>query len=426
MTEEQKKDVAIFRYGVISDFVSGASISRSEKRRLLKEKSVKKWRIPFSEKTRISKSSISKWICDYKESGYDITSLYPKDRSDKGKSRAIDDDTSLSLIELRKEFPGITVASLIEKVRERQLTPPDVTLSPSTVYRFLDQHGLMKMTRKTPEDRRKFEAEMPNDLWQSDVMHGPKVLFNDKNKKTYLIAIIDDHSRLIVHAKFYFSENLVNYMEAFQDALLKRGLPRKLYVDNGAAFRSARLAYTAAALNIALIHARPYKPQGKGKIERWFRTVRTNFLPGFTGRSIEDINDALTDWVKEHYNAKKHSATGQTPFHRFTSHMECLRSAPVNLKDYFRITARRKVAKDRTITLNGRLYEAPVALIGKQVELCYHEDELARIEIKHKNGSYGCAVPVDVAVNCRVKRDKNNNPDMEITSGVDYHGGSLL
>ena len=426
MTKNQKMEVAVFRYGVISDFVSGASISRLEKRTLLEDKSVKKWRIPFSEKTRISKSSILRWIRLYEEGGHNIDSLHPKDRVDKGKVRAIDDDTSLSLIELRKEFPATTVANLTEKMRDRKLTPPGASLSPSTVYRFLNQQGLMDMTKKTPEDRRKFEAELPNDLWQSDVMHGPKVLFNGKNKKTYLIAIIDDHSRLIVHAKFYFSENLLNYMEAFQDALLKRGLPRKLYVDNGAAFRSARLAYTAASLNIALIHARPYKPQGKGKIERWFKTVRTNFLPDFTGHSIEEINASLEDWVTEKYNEKKHSATGQTPFKRFTSHMECLRAAPANLKDHFRITARRKVAKDRTITINGRLYEAPVALIGKQVELCFHTDEPDQMEVRYKNRSYGHAIPVNLAVNCRIKRDKKSNTDMETISDVNYSGGSLF
>lgn len=425
MTKKQKEDVAIFRYGVISDFVNG-SISRVEKRRLLKEKSDKKWDIPFSEKTSVSKGGMLRWIRIYNESGKDITSLYPKQRSDKGKSRTVDDDTLLALSKLRKEYPGATVASMIDKMHERNLATPGCKLYPSTVYRFLNQRGLMDMTRKTPEDRRKFEAEMPNDLWQSDVMHGPRVIFNDKNRKTYLIAIIDDHSRLIVYAKFYFSENLVNYIDALQNALLKRGLPRKLYVDNGAAFRSRRLAYTTASLNIALIHARPYKPQGKGKIERWFKTVRSGFLPDFKSGGIQDINDALGRWVNDKYHEKKHSATGQTPFERFTSNMQCLRTAPADLKDYFRITARRKVAKDRTITLNGRLYEAPVALIGKQIELCYHADAPELMEIKYKNESYGNAAPVNLAVNCRIKRDKNSNADMETAVDADYHGGRLL
>jgi len=426
LTKNQKEAAAIFRYGVISDFVNGAIISRAGKRRLLEEKSGKKWEIPFSDKSRISKGGILRWIRLYNESGKDIASLYPKQRCDKGKSRTVDDDTFLALAKLRKEYPETTVNSLTDKMHEHNLTTPGCKLCYSTVYRFLKQNNLMDMTKKTPEDRRKFEAELPNDLWQSDVMHGPRVVFNDKNKKTCLIAIIDDHSRLIVYANFYFSENLVSYMDAFQNALLKRGLPRKLYVDNGAAFRSRRLAYTAASLNIALIHARPYKPQGKGKIERWFKTVRSSFLPDFKGGGIEYINDALGSWINDKYHEKKHSSTGQTPFERFTSNMQCLRTAPSDLKDYFRITARRKVAEDRTITLNGRLYEGPVALIGKQVELCYHADEPGRIEVKYKNESYGNAAPVNMAVNCRIKRDKNSNADMETTIGADYHGGKLL
>ena len=186
-------------------------------------------------------------------------------------------------------------------------------------------------------------------------------------RKTYLIAIIDDHSRLIVFARFYLSETLKSYLDAFENALARRGLPRKLYVDNGAAFRSRHLEYITASLSIALIHARPYKPQGKGKIGRWFKTVRTRFLFNYSAFSLDKLNADLNQWINEDYHQKKHTSTGQTPFDRFTSQMHCLRSAPANLKNYFRKVARRTIGKNRTITLNGRLYEGPVALIGKRV-----------------------------------------------------------
>jgi putative transposase len=125
----------------------------------------------------------------------------------------------------------------------------------------------MHAPQKKPTDRRKFEAELPNDLWQSDVMHGPKVHVDGKRRKTYLIAVIDDHSRLICHGQFYLSEKLACYLQALEQALLKRGLPRKLYVDNGPAFRSRHLEQVTASLGIALIHSKPYKPQGRGKID---------------------------------------------------------------------------------------------------------------------------------------------------------------
>jgi transposase InsO family protein len=114
-------------------------------------------------------------------------------------------------------------------------------------------------------DRRKYEAELPNDIWQSDVMHGPKVVVNQRRRKAYLIAVFDDHSRLVPFAGFYLSENLAALKDAFEKALIKRGLPRKLYVDNGSAFRSRQLEHVCASLAIALIHSTAHQPQGKLK-----------------------------------------------------------------------------------------------------------------------------------------------------------------
>ena len=178
-------------------------------------------------------------------------------------------------------------------------------------------------------------------------------------------------------------------------------------------------------MGIALIHARPYKPQGKGKIERWFKTVRGDFLSGFRGGSLADLNQAFDLWLRDVYHQRKHSATGQTPFQRFTSRLECLRPAPTNLRDFFRQTARRRVAKDRTISLNGKLFEAPVALIGQQVTLRYHEAESERVEVFSGPQSYGFLTPVNLQVNSRVKRDKDSRLVLETSTESAYQGGAL-
>ena len=426
MTEDEKMQVAVFRFGVISDFVTGIAMSRAEKRRLQHDKCARKWQIPFSEKTRISRGTIGRWCRLYIGSRGDLKSLYPKDRSDQGKTRAMDQETCLALIRLRSEMPALTVPQLIEQMDRQQRAAPGSVLNNSTVYRFLHEQNLMSPQLKNPVDRRKFEAELPNDLWQSDVMHGPKVDADGRMRKTYLIAIIDDHSRLIVYARFYLTENLAAYLDAFENAIAGRGLPRKLYVDNGAAFRSHQLEYISASLAISLIHAKPYTPQGKGKIERWFKTVRSSFLPLFKGAGLGELNDALTRWITESYHKRIHSATGQTPFERFTGKTHCLRTAPANLKDYFRKVARRTVSKDRSITLNGRLYEAPVALIGKRVELLYHGTEPEMVEVKYQDKSFGMIRTVNVNVNYRIKRDKNNNPQIQSDNLTKYQGGKLL
>ncbi|MBW1784581.1 MAG: transposase [Deltaproteobacteria bacterium] len=408
MTEDEKQRVAVFRFSVIHEFVGGAKLSRKERRRLLKEKCARRWDLPFSDRTRVSRSAILRWARLYTESGGQLESLYPKDRSDIGKSRAIDKETGLNLIHLRREMPDATVPVLIRIMNERDLATPGKDLRPTTVYRFLHAQNLMNPPEGHKQDRRKFEAELPNDIWQSDVMHGPMVSVGERQRKSYLIAFIDDHSRLIPHARFYLSEKLTSFLDAFEKALLKRGLPRKLYVDNGAAYRSRHLEHITASLGIALIHARPYKPEGKGKIERFFRTVRMQFLAEVGQMSLDELNGAFDLWIREVYHHRVHSGTGKKPLDRFTSRMECLRSCPDDLKDHFRMIAKRKVARDRTLTLDGNLFEAPVQLIGQRVDLLYHKDSPKSVEVRWQQKSYGYLTPVDLKVNCKVKRDKNN------------------
>jgi putative transposase len=425
MNEDNKREVAIFRFGVIHDFVSGVTLDRGEQERLIREKCKRKWAIPYSSRTRLTRSTILRWIKRYRDSNGKLDSLYPSSRSDRGLSRGMDEETALALISLRKELPKATVPTLIQTMQKRRLVSPGVTLNLSTVYRFLHHHNLMNPARANPVDRRKFEVELPNDLWQSDSMHGPRVEVEGRMRKSYLLAFLDDHSRLVPHGQFYLSEGLSCYLDALEQALLRRGLPRKLYLDNGPAFRSKHLEHITASLGIALIHASPYKPQGRGKIERFFRTVRMQFLPGFKAKSLEELNESFDLWLNDIYHQRKHSSTAKSPFERFTAHMECLRAAPAELKDYFRKHARRRVAKDRTITLNGKLYEAPVGLIGKQVSLLFHDGQPDRIEVTHNRKSYGFLTPLDLHIKARVKRNRDSGTDVLSDKTSKYLGGKL-
>jgi transposase InsO family protein len=407
MDEEQKKQVAIFRFGVISDFISPVRLQWGERRRLLQEKCAREWQIPFSGRTRLSPATILSWIRAYERSGRKLEAIYPRSRSDRGLGRALDGETALALTRLRREMPTGTVRSLIRAAQQRRLVDPEQHLAECTVWRLLKREGLMHREH-APTDRRRFEAELPNDIWQSDVMHGPTVRAEGKNRKAYLIAFIDDMSRLICHAQFYLSENLDCYLDGLRQALLTRGLPRKLYVDNGPAFRSLHLKQICASLGIALVHSKPYQPQGRGKVERFFLTVRTDFLPAVGAHSLNDLNEALDAWVREVYHNREHRSTGQSPLKRFAAHSECLRAAPKDLQDHFRKQARRRVAKDRTVALAGRLYEAPIALIGKQIALLYHPHDPTHVEALYQGQSYGMLRTVDLNVNCRVQREKDN------------------
>lgn len=423
--EKKNREIGIFRYGVISDFVNGSTLDRHERKRLMKEKSARRWEIPYSEKTRISAGTIRRWIRDYQGHANDLGSLYPKPRSDRGISRTLDDDTAVALKAMRQEMKDAPVCQLIQEMETKQKVTPGIELNASIVYRFLNQNGLMHFSERVPEDRRRFEAEGVNHLWQSDVMHGPEVMHEGRMRKTYLIAIIDDHSRLIPYARFYLSERLEMYLDALYHALAKRGLPHKLYVDNGAAFRSKKLQYVTASLNIGLVYATPYQPQGKGKIERWFKTIRSSFLPAVTSKTLDELNQALGRWMDQ-YHTRIHSSTGRTPFDRFTQQLDGIRPAPSNLTDYFRTVTRRRVAQDRILILNDRLFEAPVKLIGKRVEVFYHERDPDHVEVRYNGQSYGLLTRLDLHVNSRVKRDRNKSPQIQSDPDRTYKGGNLF
>jgi transposase InsO family protein len=408
MEKSKKGEIALFRYSIIHDFVNDGRLDHGQKEKLLRQKTDRTWRIPHSGRTRISRAVILKWIADYEQSGRKLGSLEPRQRNDRGQARALDDETALNLIGLRKELMAMPVPLLLETAVKRGLIGAQAQPGLTTLYRFLHEHNLMKPEGSAPpQDRRKFEAELPNDIWQSDVLHGPELRMGDKTRKSYLIAFIDDHSRLVPHGEFYCSESLNCFLDAFRQAMLKRGVPRKLYVDNGAAYRSRQLEYICANLGIALIHARPYTPQGKGKIERFFKTVRGQFLSGFRGSTLTDINLAFECWLRDDYHRRKHTATGQPPLARFAAGMQCVRSAPADLSDYFRTVVRRRVNRDRTVIIDRRLYEAPVELIGKKVEVLFHEKSPEQAEVKWQNKSFGLLGIVDLQINCRVKRDKN-------------------
>lgn len=336
MDEEAKSRVAQFRFGVIHDLIGDRKLARGERRRLLQEKSACAWEIPYSERTFISASTILAWVRRYEKGGWRLESLYPEGRRDRGRTRCLDAETVMSLVELKKQLRGASLPVILREAKLRKILHPGIKAHPVTIYRLFRERGLMNR-EDVACDRRRFEAELPNDIWQSDCMHGPRVQVEGKSRKSYLFAFIDDMSRMIPHAAFYQNERLDTYVGALRIALAKRGLHRKLYVDNGPAFRSHLLGHATAALGIALIHSKPYQPQGRGKIERFFRTVRMQFLPTCSDdMTLEALNDKLTKWLDEDYHAAVHSSTHQTPLARYLKHAHLVREAPKDLHDYFR------------------------------------------------------------------------------------------
>lgn len=403
--EKRKNEIATFRFGVIAEFVTGMLFTRGEKERLLREKSERRYTIPGSNRTRIARETILKWARDYDRGGKELSSLGPKTRADKGRYRKLAPEIRLSVKEILRESPGANVPALIRELKRRSVLSPEMDLNRATLYRYLNTEKL-RVVNDDAHDRRKFETEYPNELWQSDVMHGPYVMEGGRKRKAYLLAFIDDHSRFIVQAGFALDETFETFRAGLKSAVEKHGLPQKLYVDNGSCFRSVQLEQTLALLSVVLAHSRPYTPQGRGKIERWFRTVRDQFL-GIklpAGITLPELNARFEVWLGE-YQRTVHGTTNQAPRDRYFANLKCVRPAPARLSEYFRRVERRQVKRDRSFRLNGRMYEAPVALIDRTAELRFHEERPESVEIFFEGLSFGQATFLDPHVNAKLGRN---------------------
>ncbi len=365
---------------------------------------------PNSAVYKLSRATLKRWLTQYRQQG--IEGLKPKVRKDKGSLKSLGDDLALALLELKKENLSLSVDAIFYLARKNKILAPNQYLSRATVYRLFAKHKLN--TKIIPAiDRKRFEASHPLELVQSDVMHGPRI----SGKKSYLIAFIDDHSRLILWAEFRKSESENDLVAVLCEAIKRRGLPRKIYVDNGPAFRSTRIAYSLAKLDVAYIHAKPYTPEGKGKCERWFRTIRQNFLPQLSldqRECFDKANASLREWIDHYYHQQKHSSTGQTPMERFVKGIKAIRRAPIDLERAFRHRILRRVSRDNAISLDGKAYQAPPGCIGKRLELFYYPKKMDEIEAFENNQSKGMLKPINLHSNAKVKRVRSQTLEIEM------------
>lgn len=404
------QEVALFRFGVIADLVH-LPLGTKGLYSKLREKADKEYVIPCSRRTAVAQETIRDWLKKYRRGGFDA--LLPKSRTDRGKPRKLPREVADLLLAAKEENSDLTVSLVIKKVRESGRVPDDIRMPQSTVYKLLARNGLMRKKNEPAKDHRRFSYQYAGDLFMSDVMHGPAAGDSGNQKrKTYLIAFIDDATRVIPYAAFTHSENTASFMPVLKQAILRRGIPQRLFVDNGSAFRSQHLTLVCAKLGITLIHARPYHPQAKGKIERWFRTVRLQFLPMLSEKdrsSLEAINRALWAYIEIEYHRTPHRMLGEAPLDRWARTGERVRypEPGVDLDDLFLFEIKRKVMKDRTVSLNGMVYEVDAALVGETVILRYDPANQGKtVEVCHNSRHVQQAKRLDAYANCFVKRQR--------------------
>ena len=360
---------------------------------------------------RITSKTVKNWYYKYKKEG--LESLESHKRKDKSKFRKITSDlVEERIIELRKEYPRITAKKIHEKLQEEKYISKDVSVH--AIFRYLKSNNL-KAIQISKKEKKKYEHDNPNDSWQSDTSTGPYIKVEGKSKRVYLIMIIDDASRMIVGYDFFYEDNAINMQKVLKSAIKKYGIPKQLYVDNGSPYKNEQISLITARLGIKLIHAKPYSPTGKGKIERSFRTIKDGWLNCSNWnefKTLEDVKESFSTYLYKEYINKEHSETKITPNNKWHNEIKELRQIEEEkVEEAFMHSRLSKVYNDSTIQINNEKYEVPYKYVGQKIEVRYYVNNPKEIII-YRDGkrSEKCKI-VDKKSNSKIYR--KNNIDYE-------------
>src|SRR5580658_10203817 len=401
--DDKAEKVALFRYGLIAPLVL-ETLPRGELTRRAQEVAARLYDIPHSNRRQVSVDTLLDWTLRYRRNG--LAALSPKPRQDRGQTRAVAPETAALIERLKRENPHRTGAALLRELavtNERN----QAGLSASTLYRFLRARGLTErqLLLDKATAHKKYEAQFANQIWQPDMLFGPWVERPGGGKQqVFLQAALDDASRLIPHAQFYPNQGLDAFLDCLRQAIAARGIPTRLYMDNAKIYRSPQLARIVASIGILIVHTPPYQPEGRGKIERFFRSVREQFLASLDPKvllSLAQLNERLWHWLDTDYHRREHSSLQTTPLLRWQRDIEQVRQLPpaTDLRRLFFHRVDRLVRKDSTFLLKNRFFEAPSHLAGKRIEVRFDPLDLTQLEIYSGGKPEGVARLVDAVVN---------------------------
>jgi transposase InsO family protein len=403
--------LAVFRLGVLGPLTARGELAHGEVKAIIRELASKSYNIPDSRRTHLSASTIIRWYYAWQRGG--IEALAPNTRSDKG-STQLPAEVQNAVLQLKKDNPSRSLNTIISMCKRQGIIAKD-GLSRASLHRFLKQQRLSKRVIADVQtiERRSFVATHAGDLWHGDVLHGPTI----GNRKTYLVSLLDDASRLIAHAAFCLGETALDVEGVLKQAILKRGLCSKLIIDNGSAYRAGTLQAICAFLGIRLVYCFPYQPQGKGKIERFHSTFRRQFLNEIDPKKIsglDDLNLRLWAWLEQVYHCNPHEGLqGKTPIERWREdlvHIKPLGPFASKIDDIFYHRYKRLVRKDGTVSWKGKIYEVPFTQVGETVELVVDPHTETALKIESIFGEdLGLVTPLDKTANLNRKRQRPNS-----------------
>ena len=374
---DRAEELALLRYRVISEAAS-PRLSPAERGRLARELAARPWVSPDGTERSFSRTSIDRWIAAYAKDG-------------RAGRQWLEEAARL-----RRAVPARSSTQIVDIIGRAH----GVWLSERTVREHLHRLGLSRQALSAAPARAfgRFEAARPNEIWIGDVLHGPFVPCPrvGGSKRAKLFLLVDDYSRLLVHGRWVTEENTRAGQDVLRSAISRRGRPEILYVDNGAPYANHQLSRACAVLGIALVHSKPYAPQGRGKQERLNSYIRSSFIAEVEARgvaSFDELNDLFMAWAEQVANARAHAETKQAPAKRFLEGFTPVIPSPSELSEAFRWSLTRRVTKTATVSLLGNRYGVGPELVGRTVELRFDPENMARVDVFDNGVAAGVALP---------------------------------
>ena len=354
--------------------------------------------------------TVEKWVSQYRLGGIDA--LMPRERSDKGTSRALPDTAIEEIYRLKEAFPRLNATQIHQKLIADSFIPASVSVD--AVQRFIKHNDLKSARNPNVRDRKAFEEDMFGKMWQADTCYLPHITEDGQCRRVYCVMIIDDHSRLLVGGELFYNDNAANFQKVLKDTIATYGIPDKLYVDNGGPYCNEQLSLICGSVGTVLLHTRVRDGASKAKVERHFRTLKERWLYTLDVASISSLaefNSLLKDYMRS-YNTTFHTGTGCTPFSRYQdtkSHSRTPQSREW-LEECFLNRITRKVNKDSTVSINKMSFDVPMQFISMKVDIRYQPSDMDTAFILYE-GKHFPLLRTDKNANCHTKR--NNAPTID-------------
>ncbi len=406
MNQSKKQAVALMRYSAISPLIAGTAGDYESESAYFRETSARGIKAPDGSLRNYSPSTLQKWYSAYKKGGFN--SLIPESRSDCGVSRKIDADLEEEIRYLKRTYPRLPASEIRRRLIEQGSIRPD-QLSESTILRFINQMAL-KEHLTSNQDMRRYERPHINEVWCGDSSAGPYLKTEDGKKlRVYVIALIDDASRFITGIDVFFNDNFVNLMSVMKSAVSKYGRPAIFSFDNGAAYKNHQMELLAARIGTTIRYCHPYSPTQKAKIERWFRTMKDQWMAALDMRdfhSLDELRGSLFAFVRQ-YNLRPHSSLGgKSPQERFFSESELIRRIPEEqIGQSFLLEIERRVSADSVIVIDQVEYEVDYRFAKQRITLRYSPD-MENIFVVEQDGTLTPIHLLNKQDNASVKREK--------------------